>query len=90
MDKITGNEPAIPVEVTLQSDGTMAGSQTSNFSGFSIGLTIRQHYAGLAMQGLLAGHEGPERPWEGTPEALAIRAVEIADALIAALNSKPL
>jgi len=47
------------------------------------GLTIRQYYAGLAMQGLLAAH--PEEN-AFNYEQTAISSVDFADALIAALN----
>jgi len=43
------------------------------------GITLREHYAGLAFQGLLASGDG-------YADAAAVRAVEQADALIAALN----
>lgn len=48
------------------------------------GLTIREHFAGLAMQGMLAG----ENSWpESSTSArdLAVNAVKVADALIAEL-----
>lgn len=50
------------------------------------GLTIREHYAGLAMQGLLASPEGEGLDADG----IAKYAVRRADALIAELaRSKP-
>ena len=48
--------------------------------GCSGGLTKRELYAGLALQGLLAN-----QPYSGN-KVVAKRAVEIADALIEALN----
>ena len=47
------NLPAFPVEVSVDGNGNLRGSQTSNFSGFEMGLTKREYFAGLAMQGLL-------------------------------------
>lgn len=52
-------------------------------NGFSDGLTKREHFASLAMQGILA-----DPNYEGTPEAVARSAVLYADSLIAALNDK--
>lgn len=45
------------------------------------GLTKREHFAGLAMQGLVAGDDGTS-----TAECFASDAVKIADYLIAELN----
>ena len=46
-------------------------------------MTLRQHYAGLAMQGIVAGfpHSANE------PDRCAAFAVQLADHLIAALNA---
>jgi len=51
-------------------------------------LTIRGHFAGLAMQGMLAfpGTVGDENAEEKTPAVIAHVAVIYADALIAELN----
>lgn len=46
-------------------------------------MTIRQHYAGLAMQGIIAGF--PRSATE--PDRCAAFAVRLADHLIAALNA---
>ena len=50
------------------------------------GLTKREYFAGLAMQGLLAHTGSFGEP--GSPGVLANRSVEMADALIAELNKK--
>jgi len=76
--KITGNEPAMP---TANSD-----------RGIDFGLTIRQHYAGLAMQGLLANQilleKGAKQHSSVNSifQSYAKDAVDIADSLIAELN----
>jgi hypothetical protein len=54
-------------------------------------MTLRQHYAGLAMQGLLADHKdhSDERAdGETCPQTVARLAVEHADALIVQLSQK--
>lgn len=66
------NEPAYPVPNDANVNDQM-------------GLTIREHYAGLAMQGILAANYGdPGIMWGPT----AAHAVQLADALIAEL-AKP-
>lgn len=72
MDKqlITGNEP---VNAIFLDEGLSSNSHVD------LGITIRQHYAGLAMQGILA-----DPNYSG--KNVAADAVESADALIEALN----
>jgi hypothetical protein len=48
----------------------------------SSGITLREHYAGLAMQGLMAN----EAAWDKTNEEIAIWAIAAADALISELE----
>ena len=48
-----GKEPTYPVEVTNKK-GEIRGVQASQYSYFEMGLTKREYFAGLAMQGLLA------------------------------------
>lgn len=50
------------------------------------GMTLRQHYAGLAMQGILAS--GNAQAFQNS-SAAATWSVEFADALIAELERKP-
>ena len=60
-------------------------SVMSNF--FSDGLTIRQYYAGLAMQGLLANGAGARNlTLDGIRLPMIKFSVDAADALIAELN----
>lgn len=51
------NQPAFPVEVSVDGNGNLRGSQTSNFSGFEMGLTKREYFTAKAMQGLLSNPE---------------------------------
>lgn len=72
-----GNEPAYPSSKTWNGDN-------GNW-GIPYGLSKREYFAGLAMQGLLAyprGQEG-ETPWSQT---VAMWAIEAADALLAELE----
>lgn len=78
IERVTGTESAFPAF-----DG----------SGAVGGMTLREHYAGLAMQGLIAS----PTPWTADCEAstpmtswkdVAEGSVQMADALIAALNKK--
>lgn len=77
-----GNEPAYPRE----------------HYGHSIGLTKRELFAAMAMQGLLANPGGPvqsslESGWNPsvncTCEDVALTAAEYADALLAQLSKEP-
>lgn len=58
-------------------------------------MTIREHYAGLAMQGLLAGGwkinngSSPNPPMSEMFESYAETSVKMADVLIEALNREP-
>jgi hypothetical protein len=77
--KITGNEPASPKIASEILDNNLVNIYSSN------GLTIRQHFAAMAMQGLLACPEpDPNNPL--SLKEFAAAAVKCADALIAELN----
>ena len=54
------------------------------------GITIREHYAGLAMQGMLGGdyEEGAHWRHDSTYDTFAENAVCMADALIAELEKE--
>jgi hypothetical protein len=41
--------PAFPVEVQNGPDGKLTGIQTSNFTGFEMGMTLRDYFAAKAM-----------------------------------------
>lgn len=90
MSKITGNELVHPKISTKQAlkgchtDGNAYGDVSS-----SGGLTIRQHFASLAMQGLLVRYKIDQR--FGNSESfpmVAEMSVQQADALIAELNKE--
>lgn len=71
---ITGNEPAMPFT---------AATETTLTSEHLTGLTIRQHFAAMALSGMCAYMPELGR---SHAEQIAKQAVEIADALIAELN----
>ena len=72
---IIGNEAAYP----LSPDGNKE-------LGYNTGLTIRQYFAAMAMQGLLASYAGVSQ--NPNPESLAKKAIEYVDALINELNKQ--
>lgn len=53
----TKNAPAFPVEVSVQENGELRGSQTSPYSGYELGLSKREYFVAKAMQGLLSNPE---------------------------------
>jgi hypothetical protein len=84
VQKLTGNEPAMPVneEVTDRIDQNVK---------IYTGLTIRQHFAAMAAQGILSANKQIEYgDYENmrsmSPSEVANQAVCIADALIDELN----
>lgn len=76
--KITGNEPA---------DAFTAPALWNQFDYINTGLTIRQHFAAMALQGCIASCAGMT---EWIPkEEISKRALEYADALIKQINETP-
>lgn len=76
MEKITGNEPISGWPSTLDQNG-------DGFGNGNPGMTLRQYYAGLAMQGMLANGSvfmGDD------PIQLSEKSLACADALITQLN----
>ncbi len=75
---ITGNEPIQPLTPTQQAEA------------ISPGLTIRQHFAALAMQGLCANAEWgkalKEDDWDDFVYRVTTGAVDMANSLISQLN----
>ncbi len=69
----SANKPAEPSAITVE-------SVTRQIAGHE-GRTLREHFAGLCMQGLLAAG------FRNTATDLATKAVQCADALIDALSS---
>lgn len=76
------NEPAYPVEISIGQNGEIMGCQTSNNTGFSIGLSKREVMAKDFMAALIAS--GGDA-W--TPQLYARLAIGAADELIKQLNS---
>jgi hypothetical protein len=73
------DRPAFPVS------GSYGDEAPSVIVPIEYGITIREYYAGLAMQGMLSAMDG----FDATPgfmEHLAVSAVKQADALIKALE----
>ena len=80
---ITGNEPANPSMCNYNAEGEMLSTYEPGATpGYAFGLTIRQQFAAMAMQGICA-NDGCKHVANST---LAKEAVEIADALIAELT----
>ncbi len=77
-----GNEPAYPAIETQPRDIGHHGNYVTIADTYSTGgMTLREHYAGLAMQGLLAGGSSGQ-----STATLAACSVACADALIAELE----
>jgi hypothetical protein len=88
---LTANEPAYPCEVDYQFKGEFRGVQTGNCTSGAIGLTKREHFAALAIQGVVSNpHFGSACDNEEIACILAAKlAVQFADALIVKLNESP-
>lgn len=76
------NEPAYPVEIEVASREPLVLQEVQTGDGryMAHGLTLREHFAGLAMQGLLA-----QTPNKVSAAEIARQAAICADALLAAL-----
>lgn len=86
------NQPAFPVEVSVDENGNLRGSQTSNFSGFEMGLTKREYFAAKAMQGLLSNSSWMKE-YQGEKylmqtDVIAKIAIQTADAILDKLSDK--
>ena len=86
----TKNQPAFPVEVSVDENGNLRGSQTSNFSGFEMGLTKREYFTAKAMQGLLSNPEWMKE-YKGEKylmqtDIVADVAIKTADTILAKLS----
>lgn len=90
LKKITGNEPIN--SLGQGADGTQFRYKDIKDDNILIGLTIRQHFAATAMQGMLANsidcQQGVEPWWHMHPKTVAAEAVSYADCLIAELNKE--
>lgn len=88
MSKITGNEPAHPIPVVNDTNGYIVTPMAcGEYNTSQSGLTIRQHYAGLAMQALIA--PGDINYNMSYMDQMTQLAVDFADSLIDNLNKKP-
>ena len=74
------NEPAFPCECSFY-DGKITGKQTGQSHGIATGLTKREYFAAMAMQGILAS----DSEQNFTDENVSAWAVNSADALLAEL-----
>jgi|GEM_PF-881408 len=88
----TQNKPAFPVEVSIDENGNVRGSQTSNFSGYEMGLTKREYFASKAMQGLLSNPEWMKE-YKGEKylmqsDIVADIAIKTADNILAKLSNE--
>ncbi len=77
---ITGNEPAMPFE---------SATMDTLMSTHLVGLTIRQHFAAMAMQGMLANHLIIDTLSGNSKEVICEWSVKYAEALINELNKQP-
>lgn len=82
---ITGNEPVMPMVMKV-GDGTGPISQIVKH-----GITIRQYFAAMAMQGLISNQrlDAEKAVSIGTANTIAWDAVKCADALINELSKPP-
>lgn len=75
-----GTLPAFPVECQFGPDEKVRGMQTGTYSGYEIGLTKRELFAAMAMQGLITS----DQDW--LADEVAIKAAGVSDALLAELS----
>ena len=86
------NQPAFPVEVSTDENGNLRGSQTSNFSGYEMGISKRDYFTAKAMQALLSNPEWmkvyEKEKYLMQSEIVAKVSVEMADAVLKKLSSE--
>lgn len=82
---VTAPDPA-PRKSVIAFEPNELAFPSSNYAYVAAGLTKREWFAGLAMQGILASWPSNARMQTENTGGLA---VEFADALIAALNAEP-
>lgn len=85
------DKPAMPVEIQASNDGIVRGVQTTEFSGFEIGLTKREYFAAMAMQSIVkikgVGTYDLSRNYEGVCNDIAQASIRVADELLKQLES---
>jgi hypothetical protein len=77
--------PAMP-SGKIDIDAPLGGDPFGNYTVKSLGLTKREHFAGLAMQGWLARCANAPSSVKLEPDVMAAVAVSMADALLAELD----
>lgn len=83
---INGEMPASPVDCAWSDSGIPThGAQTNNGTGWTTGLTKRELFAAMAMQGILGNAYWNEHG-DYTPVDVAKSARDYADALLAELT----
>ena len=84
-------QPAFPVEVSTDENGNLRGSQTSNFSGYEMGITKLEYFAAKAMQALLSNPEWmkvyEKEKYLMQYEIVANVSVEMAEAVLKKISS---
>lgn len=85
MMSINDGGPYHACEVRLTSGGELLGAQTGNAQGIHTGASLRDHFAGLAMQGMYAnpGFTLVEDPAITVEDQIAEFAYKQADAMLA-------
>lgn len=81
MSNNNGDMPAMPARMIVQKTSTMAISEPT------LGFTKREHFAAMAMQGLLS-NPGLNNGNGMTGSDITIWAVQAADSLLEALDNK--
>lgn len=79
------DKPAMPQSVAISEGGTVTASY--DFDGGE-GLTKREHFATMAMQGLLSGINAATDDHHWDSADFANEAVRLSDALLAALEKQ--
>ena len=75
--------PAMPSTMAVR-DGIV--TTIDEYDSQSVGLTKREHFAAIAMQGILSN--GSDHVHNRLPETIAKRAIEMADALLSELDKR--
>jgi len=80
--KTNANDPSTPLSEHILSNAVHGQYGSENVNINPLGLTKREHFAAMAMQGLLANASAIDYDIDGLSEM----SVQAADALITALN----
>lgn len=84
-----GDEPAFPGFEHTDGYGPAKKNAAGDWEYYQPGMTLRQHYAGLAMQGVILRCSADTiPPGMTTEEYFACKAIDCADALISALEKE--